>query len=114
MTASINAAAANAHQPHREPRLRQGLERVKGPHVAALLLQVGDAAETSSREDARVGGVGALQPVVGLAHREVERELLVQIAVETAAPDDGEQAMPDGRQCHMSAGSPGPRLTPSA
>ena len=68
------------------------------PHVPALLLQGGDVAEAPPGGVLGVGLRDAAVSIVGLAHREVERELVVQVALEPPAAEERGEPMPDCEQ----------------
>ena len=63
-----------------------------------LLLQGGDVAEAPPRGVLRVGRRDAVVAIVRLAHREVERELVVEIALEPPAAEERGQPMPEREQ----------------
>ena len=79
--------------------LPQRFERMERPHVPALLLQIRDVAEAPPRRIAGVRRRDAVVSIVGLAHREVERELVVQVALEPPAAEERDQPMPRGKEC---------------
>jgi hypothetical protein len=66
-----------------------------------LLLQVRHVAELSPRFFARRVGAQPVGPVIGFAHREMKRQLVVEVAIEPSPADDGDEPMPEGRElCH--------------
>ena len=75
--------------------LPKAFERRERPHVARLLLQVRHVAEPASRFVARGVGAQPVRPVIRLAHREMKRQLVVQIAIEPSTADDGDEPMPE-------------------
>src|SRR5205823_7525627 len=58
-------------------------------------LQVRDVAEAAACRVARRGLGQSGLPIIGLAHREVERDFILEIALEAPAPDDRDQTMPE-------------------
>ncbi len=78
-----------AERPQRVAHiLRQRLERRERPHVAALLLQIRHVAEPAARGGAGIGRRRAVAAILRLAHRQVKRELVVQIALELPAVNE--------------------------
>ena len=72
----------------------------QGRHVSRLLLEVRHVAELSSRFFPRDVSAQPIRPVIGGAHLEMKRQLVVQIAIEPPPADDGDEAMPECRNVH--------------
>jgi hypothetical protein len=97
-----------AQRAQREPHiLRDAFERGEEPHVAGLLLQMGDVAESAPRHLASGRVRHAAGPQVRLAHRQVKRDLVVQVALEPAPTHERNEPVPDRRK-HLAFLIPNP------
>src|SRR5262245_49860793 len=74
---------------------------MKRPHVAALLLERRHVAESRSRGGARVGWGNAVAAIGVLAHREMEGELVVEIALEATPAEERLGSMNNGADVHV-------------
>jgi len=62
------------------------------PHVACLLLHRRHIAEAAARAPVRLVRAPAFVAIVPFAHREMERQLLVEVALEAIAADERQHA----------------------
>ena len=72
----------------------EGLEAHEGPHVAALLFQGDGVPEPAHGRVAGFVGAQARGPVLLFAQGEMEAQLVVQVALELAAPEERLRAQP--------------------
>ncbi len=89
------AGALHEHANCEANVLREGLEAPEGPQVAALLLQGHGIAEPAHGREARFVRALARRRVLLFAHGEMEAQLVVQVALEPAAPEERPDPLPD-------------------